>query len=530
VEFEITAVLPGAAGQKIRAEEGANLLKSLQNAGIYVPAVCGGRFKCGKCAVKVTGGSLPPSAADRARFSPEELKAGWRLACTAVLDGGITVEIPESGEGQFASVDAFMLNDIDKPVDVNSINIDTDIVNKSPSYSIAIDIGTTTLGFALIDTNTGKTAGRFSAVNQQRRYGGDVISRIQYANSGGLPVLTECIRRQIAGGVAALCGEAKIAAGEIRRTVIAGNTTMLHLLLGLSCQSLGKAPFTPVTLDLTVKEYQELFGGDCSHEVIILPGISTYVGADITAGIFFTGLYRRRETAVLMDIGTNGEMALARAGTILCTATAAGPAFEGGNILWGTGSVPGAISRVRFNNGVFETGTIGGKPPGGICGSGVVDIVHEGLKHGFILSSGRFGDSVTPDGIVLAKNSEGRDIVFCQKDVRELQLAKSAIRTGLDALLNHAGIDYGRLDRLYIAGGFGFSLNLESAAGIGLLPKALLPRVSLVGNSSLGGAVQFLLNPGSENTLAEIARQAAEFSLPDDDFFNEQFIENINFA
>jgi uncharacterized 2Fe-2S/4Fe-4S cluster protein (DUF4445 family) len=347
------------------------------------------------------------------------------------------------------------------------------------------------------------------------------------------------VRRQISGAITDLCREAQADTGDIHKIAVAGNTTMLHLLLNLSCETLGRAPFTPVTLDMLSLTYRELFaerlageaqGGempDC--EVVILPGISTYVGADITAGILFAGLHKSTEPAILMAIGTNGEMALAYDGKLLCTATAAGPAFEGGNILWGTGSVPGAISRVSFRDGKFEIAAIGSRPPVGICGSAVVDIVYQGLKQGYILPSGRFSEKLEGRDIVLAKSPDGRDIVFCQKDVRELQLGKSAIRSGLDALLKSAGLGYDDIKNLYIAGGFGFNLNLESCAGIGLIPAAMAPRVSLIGNSALGGAIMYLLNPETKKDLLRIKEQAEEFSLPADSYFNEHFITNLDF-
>jgi uncharacterized 2Fe-2S/4Fe-4S cluster protein (DUF4445 family) len=438
------------------------------------------------------------------------------------------VEIPENSENGLAD-ELF-------PINTFSLNANTDTLNStrlsgSAEYGIAIDIGTTTLDFALLCLNNGNIAARYAELNRQRIYGGDVVSRIQMANNGGLELLQRCVCEQISARIAALCNEAGIALHELARITIAGNTVMLHLLLGLSCKGLGTVPFSPVTLDLLVKNSRDLFGEcipqglDC--DVVVLPGIAAYVGADITAGIFCTDLYRKKEAAMLLDIGTNGEMALAYGGKIYCTATAAGPAFEGGNILWGIGGVPGAIARARFRDGSFELRTIGNKPPLGICGSGVVDIVYQGLKHGLILPSGRFGEIVPPEGIVLAKTPEGRNIVFCQKDVRELQLAKSAIRSGMDFLLNEAGISYDNIDKLYIAGGFGFYLNLESAAGIGLIPQTLLPKVELAGNSALGGAVHCLLESGSEETLRGIARQAVEVQLPGNASFNERFVENL---
>ena len=603
----------------ITVNSNENLLKFLKSKKVYLPAICGGRGTCGKCAVRVVTGVLPVSDADKVHFSQTELDKGWRLACTAFPSAEISVEIPDTGEQQFSAVSNFEqgktagrkwddeyvlvksaqsyasqlnggggaklqsayhnslslseLHEVSKLADAQGLlftgkgnfqagsGIETAGAGTpadpasgenvfqiyrsrgriiriggrtEPLYGVAVDIGTTTLGLALVDMRSGKIAARHSAVNRQREFGGDVISRIQSANGGNLSALSGSVRSQISAGIEALCTEAHVEKKDICKVAIAGNTTMIHLLLGLSCHTLAQVPFTPVTLDMVFMHYSEIFEGDLSCEVAVLPGISTYVGADITAGLFLTELHTSKAPAILLDIGTNGEMALAHNGKILCTATAAGPAFEGGNILWGTGSVPGAISGVLYNDGKFEVKTIGDKAPVGICGTGVIETVHEGLKADLILSSGRFRKKEQPNDIFLAKAPDGRDIVFCQKDVRELQLGKSAIRSGLDALLNYAGLDYNDIETLYIAGGFGFNLNMESAAGVGLIPLPLVPKVSLIGNSALGGSVKYLLDPGTgvpdyEEVLGRIINLSEEFSLPEDKYFISHFIKNINF-
>jgi uncharacterized 2Fe-2S/4Fe-4S cluster protein (DUF4445 family) len=352
---------------------------------------------------------------------------------------------------------------------------------------------------------------------------------MQRASKGELPQLSGRVRKQISEGITELCKKNSLRGSDILRVAIAGNTTMMHLLMGFSCATLGQYPFTPVTLDFVSCVYPELFEGGLSCEVVILPGISTYVGADITAGIFFTNMYRTDEPTLLMDIGTNGEMALMVSGKLLCTATAAGPAWEGGNIQWGTGSIPGAISQVAWRDGKFEIRTIGNGVPAGICGSGVVDAVYEGLRSGQIKSNGRFNTTVPKDGIFLAKTKDGRDITFCQKDVRDLQLAKSAIRSGLDALIRHAGLSHDDIKTLYIAGGFGYNLNFTSGVGIGLIPRELLSKIRLIGNSSLGGAVRYLLDRQGEESINTILGMAGEYSLPEDSYFNEMFVENIGF-
>jgi uncharacterized 2Fe-2S/4Fe-4S cluster protein (DUF4445 family) len=624
----VIRVISAKNTREIKAEPGPSLLKTLQSAGIYLPAICGGRGSCGKCKIKLISGALEAGPADRACFSPVQLEEGWRLACAAFPAADIHIEVSETGEQNFSSVNSFEqgdedfrgldeapfkleknpqsyarqaepgrplsyaeLREISKIADAQArlsegagaagtaaasaggvgaaagaaagasaggvgaaadaaagASASAAVIPETLSiyreggnilrvggaadrvYSAAIDIGTTTLALALLDMRTGTIAGKFSAVNRQREFGGDVISRIQRAGAGDLPLLSASIRKQIGEGIVSLCAEAAAEIQDVRKIAITGNTTMIHLLLGLSCKTLGQVPFTPVTLDMVSLKSREIFDEDLSCETIILPGISTYVGADISAGILFAGIHANPGPVAFMDIGTNGEMALAYKGKILCTATAAGPAFEGGNILWGTGSVPGAISQVSFKDGRFACNTIGGRPALGICGSGVVDTVYQGLKNDLIQASGRFNKKTLPaNEIVLAKTEDGRDIVFCQKDVRELQLGKSAIRSGLDALLNHAGLAYDEVKTLFIAGGFGFNLNMESGAGIGLIPQALLPKVSLIGNSALGGTVKFLLNPDNEKVLNQIAGQSEEFSLPEDKYFNTHFIDNINF-
>ena len=503
-----------------------SLLKTINAATSRLPAVCGGNGTCGKCAVRVLSGFVPASAADSARFTPEELEKGWRLACTTFPADEISVEIPDTGGRNFSIVDTFAaLPDTSQTPHTGSC---------LKKYAIAVDLGTTTLSMALLECAGGNIIARYSTLNRQREYGADVISRIKSANEGNLRNLSGIVRSQISEGIRSLCIDNAIDKGQIGKIAIAGNTTMLHILRELSCAAFGQSPFTPVALDMAAIPYREIFEGDLDCDAVILPGISAYVGADITAGILFTGLHTSTAPSLLVDIGTNGEIALAYKGKLLCAATAAGPAFEGGNIQWGTGSVGGAICRAQYQNNQWNLSTINNEPTLGICGSGLVDIAHQGLLNGLIHASGRFSEA-QQGSIFLAKTQDGRDITLSQKDLRELQLAKSAIRSGIDALLSHAGLAYSDIQTLYIAGGFGFHLNMESAAGIGLIPEPLLPKVFLTGNSSLGGLVKYLCasqDSGPHSCgpqLRLIAAQASEYSLPQDKFFSDSFIRNLDF-
>jgi uncharacterized 2Fe-2S/4Fe-4S cluster protein (DUF4445 family) len=582
--FRITVITEGKE-QKIDVLGDTNLLLRIQGAGLYLPALCGGRGSCGKCKVRVLSGSLPPSPADRAYFSDGALAEGYRLACAAFPREALTLSVSGTGEGDFSILNSFETGG----AAVNNLRVEKTVIEKSgasfarrlgagerprfslsalrqiakladmtaegpgegaaltPSvyrdkgavvyisreprelFGVAADIGTTTIALALVNLQTGKIPGRLSVINRQREFGADVISRIQRANAGDLGALSQGVRTQISEGAAALCRDNGVPPGDVCKAAVAGNTTMIHLLLNLSCNTLGRYPFTPVTLDPVAFNYRELFEGDLHCETTVLPGISAYVGADIVAGILFSELYKTDAPALFMDIGTNGEMALAIPGKITCTATAAGPAFEGGNMRWGTGSVPGAISRVRYRDGKFEVSTIDDRAPTGICGSGVVDTVYQALKHRLVLPRGGFNRELGITELTLAKTRDGQDIQFFQKDVRELQLAKSAICSGVDALLHQAALKYEDVKTLYIAGGFGHNLDFTSGAGIGLIPEALASKVVLIGNSALGGVVKYLLDSDSAAALERILDLSEEFGLAADKFFQKAFIENINF-
>jgi uncharacterized 2Fe-2S/4Fe-4S cluster protein (DUF4445 family) len=522
----LTAYTPDGESRCVTLDLHDTLLAALQANRFLLPAVCGGRGTCGKCKVRIISGGWEPTATDSAYFSCEELDAGWRLSCVirpSVCRNAV-ITVPDE-EHAIATVDDFDRENIPTPLP-NTLNNKED----SPSLGIAIDIGTTTIAMCLVNLRTGTLTGRWSAVNRQREWGADVLSRIQKANEGGLLRLSQSVRGQITGGMQSLCAEAGVAPDAVEKIAVAANTTMIHLLLGLSCETLGIAPFTPVTLGPVTVPCNTLFALDSTAQITIMPGVSTYIGADIAAGVFFSGMYRNPGPSLLLDIGTNGEMALCVDGTIVTAATAAGPAFEGGNIRWGTGSVPGAISRLRYENGDWTVTTIENRPSIGICGTGLISAVWQGLRHGFIEPGGNFNsDRVPGKSLVLAQTADGRNITLEQKDIRELQLAKSAVYSGIDALLHHTGIAATTVKTLYVAGGFGHNIDYESAAGIGLIPRALRQKVRLIGNSALGGAVRYLLDRHSPAELDRIITATTEYNLSGDRRFNEAFIENVVF-
>jgi uncharacterized 2Fe-2S/4Fe-4S cluster protein (DUF4445 family) len=388
-------------------------------------------------------------------------------------------------------------------------------------YGIALDIGTTTLAFELFDLSNGKRLADFSMANRQRIFGADVITRINRAAHGAQAELHSYIIKDIAQGAAHILSYAGIAANAVRKMTVAGNTTMLHLLHNLPCHTLGVYPFTPVTLAGQITRFACL--PDC--EVLTLPGISTFVGADITAGIICLGGTDGEETRLLIDLGTNGETALISKGKIWVTSTAAGPAFEAGNISQGAASVAGAITAVRFDKKLkkFEYETINHALPVGICGTGVVDITAELVRHKMVDETGRL-DAHYGSGVEIAPGT-----IFTKNDVREVQLAKSAVRAGIEILLESAGCTALGVDRVYLAGGFGFRLRPESAVLLGLFPEGFSGKIQAVGNSSLGGAALSLFSKEAARKMEEIVAQAVEVNLAAHPKFNELFMEYMLF-
>jgi uncharacterized 2Fe-2S/4Fe-4S cluster protein (DUF4445 family) len=494
----IKVFTPRDGERDIEAKTGANLLDVLRGNDISIAANCGGRGTCGKCTVNVSG---------RKRLACQtEVSEGMQVKVVSDEESFVILEDYASGEKQEASADSY------------------------GRLSIAVDIGTTTVVLQLIDLDGGKAVRTRSFLNGQRQYGEDVISRIQYANEGGLDVLRDAIRLQLLNAVQSLCADVNAEPAKLEYICIAGNTTMMYLLLGYQCQSLGVFPFEPEFARKDRYDFQEVFGTDASKcDVYILPWVSAYVGGDITAG-YLDCCARQEETAFLIDMGTNGEMMLWSGDTTLCCSTAAGPAFEGGGITFGTGSIPGAISKLDLENDSFVYETIGGAPPAGICGSGVLDASACLLRGEFVDETGRMEDPYFDDGVVIANRENDKPIIFTQKDVRELQLAKSAIRAGVEILLKEAGLSISQLDAVYLAGGFGQKLRIENAVEVGLLPQEMAQKVRSVGNTSLGGCVRTCLDLGIIAKADELVKRTKEMPLSAHPDFNDLFMEFMAFG
>ena len=467
---------------------------------------CGGHGKCGKCKVVARGNLSAPSESELRLLTADELSRGVRLACTTRVEGECEIEtIKSSDTAQIVT---------------GGESVGFEIKPSFKRYGIAIDIGTTTLAARLYAAD-GALLAETSRLNPQSEWGADVISRIESSMAGKRDELAASILSALDEMTATLASTAKIDANEIDCAAVTGNTVMLSLLTCEDVEPFSHAPF----------EAKRLFGETVSAreiglsslradaEVYLPDCISAFVGADTVCALITTDL-SSAECAMLADIGTNGEMALSYNGTLTVCSTAAGPAFEGVGISMGMRGAVGAIDKVSVKGEELEVHVIGGGEAIGICGSGLVDAAAAMLELEILDETGALDD----DPFVLKDPVE-----LSGKDIRMLQLAKSAICAGLMTLIENAGLEPEDVPILYIAGGFGNYLNKESAAKIGMLPQSLAESSETVGNAALTGASMMLLNSELREKARDLARSARTLDLSKDKGFSEKFMMGMIF-
>lgn len=534
-----------------------SLLQQLQKMNQFISAPCGGNGKCGKCAVRFKKGATEITARDREVFTEEQLKLGWRLACLSYPKEEYEIEIPDAEEKIFAQMDRTFSEQTKDGTSPKQLDGPGTFQRKS-DYGIAIDIGTTTLAAVLVDLNTGKTVSAATGINHQRIYGSDVLSRIRASVDGRRFEMQRCIRQDLRKLIGELWTE------NIKKIVIAGNTTMCHLLRGFPCDRLGVAPFVPVDIGMMKGSAGELLGlKEFTAEVTILPGISAFIGADIASGAALLGMEATESYKLLLDIGTNGEMVLGKKDHLFAASTSAGPAFEGGNISCGMASIPGAISHVVIDemekahvdvigtqdlekddvsgekaacgdhhsisgDGIYGSGMSGHEISGagisesGICGSGMIDLYAEFLRHGIVDEYGTYIDEYFENGYFLTDT-----VKFTQGDIRELQMAKAAIRAGIEILLQKAGINASQVESCYLAGGFGSQMDVRNAVRIGLIPPELNEKTIAAGNTSLEGAKQYLLGRLTDAQLEKLIEDTKEVNLANEKEFEELYLQHM---
>jgi uncharacterized 2Fe-2S/4Fe-4S cluster protein (DUF4445 family) len=436
-------------------------------------------------------------------------------ACAAVPLADITIALPENSE--------LLGNEVSGPA----------LAAKEPPAraAVALDIGTTTVSARLVDLDSRLILDTISELNDQRPFGADVMSRIGAARNGKTNELFTLINRQTQRIIDSF--KNRWGLPRIEKLSVSGNTTMMHLFLNVDPSGMGQLPFTPVFL-----EERELKGEALSlsvESVIALPSVAAFIGADITAGLAVLDILNTPGPSLLVDIGTNGEMALAHNGSLFCCSTAAGPAFEGAEISCGVGGVKGAISRVEpvaDTSGVAPNGvsisTIGNAPPIGVCGSGLIDAVAVMLKREIIDETGRMTDDAVATKV--AKEFPlAPGIAITAKDIRQYQLGKSAILSGIRILCKNAGLRPAEVKNVFIAGGFGFFINKQNAIATGIFPEEFLDAISICGNSSLQGAVECLYTEGFMSRCREIIGKCKIIDLAADPDFMDEFAENMLF-
>ncbi|MCR5093134.1 MAG: ASKHA domain-containing protein [Lachnospiraceae bacterium] len=422
--------------------------------------------------------------------------------------------------------------------------------NAENSFGIAVDIGTTTVVAAKIAPDGTQTAST-ACLNSGARFGSDVMSRIRAASEGRADELQKLLQSDITGLIVQLVSEEE---GAPRSIVLAGNTTMLHLLRGYDCSCLGRSPYTPVSIAAEEHTAEEMFPGISAPlartRTILLPGISAFVGADIVSGLFATDCMRKSagRTILFIDLGTNGEMALISGDRITVCSTAAGPVFEGAGIRDGMRGGPGAIERVvlvpvaggmsgseKAAPAQARCRVIGGEMPAGICGSGVLEAVSELARLRLIDRDGLLEEPWFSEGFPLAKREDDTDIRLYQEDIRAVQLAKAAIRAGMQTLLTSQGLARDAADEVLVAGAFGGALTFSRLGPLGMFPEELLSMAVAVGNTSLRGAAKVAaacLSDQDGQVLAELDRicsAAAELRLAGRQDFEALYLNALTF-
>jgi uncharacterized 2Fe-2S/4Fe-4S cluster protein (DUF4445 family) len=539
---------------------GTTLLDAARHAGLVVDSPCNGAGICRKCLVQLELASLE-NVLQRGshQSSAAEAARGFVLACEAELTGDVTLrtlpgchgdlQIVNRGVGATRELAPFLSKRFDPRAEVTTVFGGGEELAREPGdtsaalYGVVVDIGTTTLSAALFDLRSGEELASAGGLNPQSHHAQDVLSRIRFAaTEAGLATMHQAVIAEIAVLIERLASQAAIDPGRIYEVVLSGNTCMLHLAVNESPVSLGKHPYRvalPGNLQLPACRFPLPIAP--AAQIYLPPMISAYVGGDITSGLLATSLQLEPDVTLLIDVGTNGEMVLAARGRLFATSTAAGPAFEGMNIGCGMRASAGAIEEFGIGeDGAVELKTIGGDEAVGICGSGLMDIAAQLVDFGVICSNGRFAqpERISPEPLRRRLERENGKSLFriadnvtlSQKDVRQVQLAKGAIRAGIELLLREVGVGADEVRRVLIAGSFGYHLRERSLLSIGLLPPEFAGKVEFVGNTSQSGGAAFLLNAPARSEMAELVKRIEVVELADCPDFDRCFVESLAFS
>ena len=562
---------------EIEMEDGASVLEAEIRAGLRPDAPCGGLGKCGKCLVKINGEVVK---ACQVRISEGETcvvetldRAGSEKILTdgfnreVVFEPGlrmVQVKLEKARPGEKRSDWQRLLDELaemDSDVEPERMEVDLKLAGElygmrrdSDDWYViysgrrilemrkqagrrclaAFDIGTTTIAGYLLDSEDGRMLAVESRMNPQAQYGADVIMRANYALEHGTDVLSRCIREAVNEMLGVLAGDAGISREDIFQVCIVGNTCMHHLFLGISPASLVHAPYTPAVSERLVLNAGD-YGLDVQRkaELIMLPDIAGYVGADTCGCLLALRQDQKDEISLMIDIGTNGEMVLGNRNRLVTCSTAAGPAFEGAKIECGMRGAAGAVDHVKYENGKWDYTTVGNQPAVGLCGSGLIDLVAGLLDAGMLDENGALSSGQEKQGVFmlvpLEQAGNERGVYLTQKDIGEVQLAKAAIAAGIQMLMKRLGITEEEICSVYIAGAFGNYMDPVSAGKIGLLPAALVKKVKPVGNAAGEGAKIALVNEREMLEMDELVGKIDFVELAASGNFQDYFIDELGF-
>lgn len=605
-------IITQSGNDEVSCEKGTTILQAVgEKYRSFIETPCGGKGSCGKCLVRVEGEVSEITEIEKKKLSETELSRGYRLACVTEVTGevsvtlndrsGLMVILEDSTEfreqldpcikKKFVALPEPSLEDQrddlkrlrdrlelpgrsitlkeigklptvlrDSGFSATAVYNDLQILTVEPgntediNYGLAVDIGTTTVVVYLMDMTTGKKIGVASGLNVQKSYGQDVISRINHTmtDENGLDTLHKGITGQLNELIDSLVTTYKIDRKSIYSMAVAGNSTMMHLAAGIPPKNIAAAPFIPASLEMMRISAAEM-GISIAEQgwIYLLPGISAYIGADITAATLASGMTKEEPLSLLIDIGTNGEIMLGNKDRLLSCSTAAGPAFEGATIHDGVGGIAGAINTVALHDSSISYTTIADKKPIGICGSGIVDTISNLLYAGIIDETGRMLDPDDIDneaGKHLAKNladfdgqtayslvrpeetGHGDAILLTQKDIREVQNAKASIAAGISTLIKTSGKSVHDIDRVFLAGGFGSYIDKHHAIHIGLMPKELENKIEVIGNAAGSGAIMALLSRDKLQECSTLSEKTEYIELSSSPEFMDDYINSMIFA
>ena len=571
-------------GIEIEVNAGMSVLEAEIQAGLRPDAPCGGLGKCGKCLVKMNGEVVK---ACQMRIGEGETcvvetldRAGNEKILTdgfnreVVFEPGLRmarVELEKAKTGEKRSDWQRLLDTLaetDGEVEPGQMEVDLKLAGElygmrrdSDEWYViynrrrilemrkeagrrclaAFDIGTTTIAGYLLDGADGRTLAVESRMNPQAQYGADVIMRANYGLEHGTEALSMCVRDAVNEMLGSLAEDAGIRREDVFQVCIVGNTCMHHLFLGIVPDSLVHAPYNPaISQGLMFPAEKFHLGIHPGGQLVALPVIAGFVGADTVACLLAVNLEEEKKMTLMIDIGTNGEIVLGNEKRRIACSTAAGPAFEGAKIACGMRGADGAIEHAHLVDGKLECKVIGGGRPTGICGSGLIDIIACLLDAGVIDESGKLLenprvvqiDENTKKAYLLAdplESGNGKPVYLSQKDIREVQLAKGAIAAGIALLAEQMGITLEQVEQVYIAGAFGNYMDPAGACRIGMLPGVLKDRIIPVGNAAGEGAKLALLNKEELKRAERLARHTEFLELAALPEFQDQFVDELEF-